>query len=85
MINREIPAPRYVIKQCEKFIEICDGKSDKYSVDEEKLSKIDRILKLLIMPRGLKSGQSIYDCSCGYQWLLYASTLCIVYKNIQYY
>ncbi len=81
MINREIPAPRYVIKQCEKFIEICDGKSDKYSVDEEKLSKIDRILKLLIMPRGLKSGQSIYDCSCGYQWLLYASTLCIVYKN----
>ena len=81
MINREIPAPRYVIKQCEKFIEICDGKSDKYSVDEEKLSKIDRILKLLIMPRGLKSGQSIYDCSCGYQWLLYASTLCIVDKN----
>ncbi len=69
VINREIPAPRYVIKQCEKFIEICDGKSDKYFVDEEKLSKVDRILKLLIMPRGLKSGQSIYDCSCGYQWL----------------
>ncbi len=81
MINREIPAPRYIIKQCKKFIEICDGKSDKYFVDEEKLSKIDNILKLLVMPRGLKAGQSIYDCSCGYQWLLYASTLCIVYKN----
>lgn len=81
MINREIPAPRYVIKQCEKFIEICDRKSDKYFVDEEKLSKIDRILKLLIMPRGLKSGQSIYDCSCGYQWILYASALCIVCKE----
>lgn len=81
MINREIPAPRYVIKQCEKFIEICDRKSDKYFVDEEKLSKIDRNLKLLIMPRGLKSGQSIYDCSCGYQWILYASALCIVCKE----
>lgn len=81
VINLEIPAPRYVIKQCKKFIEICDGKSDKYFVDEEKLSKIDRILKLLIMPRGLKSGQSIYDCSCGYQWILYASALCIVYRK----
>lgn len=84
MVNREIPAPRYVIKQCEKFIEICDGKSDKYFVDEEKLQKIDSILKLLIMPRGLKAGQNIYECSCGYQWLLYASALCIVYRgNIQ--
>lgn len=81
MINNEIPAPRYVIKQCEKFIEICDDKSDKYFVDEEKLQKIDSILKLLIMPRGLKAGQSIYECSCGYQWLLCASALCIVYRE----
>lgn len=81
VINREIPAPRYVIKQCEKFIEVCDGKSDKYFLDEEKLKKIDSILKLLVMPRGLKSGQSIYDCSCGYQWILYASVLCIVCKE----
>ncbi len=80
MVNREISAPRYVIKQCEKFIEICGGKSDKYFIDEEKLNKIDNILKLLIMPRRLKSGQSIYDCSCGYQWLIYAA-LCIVYRE----
>ncbi len=81
VVNRDITAPRYVIKQCEKFIEICDGKSGKYFVDEEKLSKIDSILKILIMPRGLKSGESIYDCSCGYQWILYASALCIVYRG----
>lgn len=81
MINREISSPKYVIKQCEKFIEIFDGKSDKYFLDEEKLNSIDSILKLLIMPRGLKAGSSIYDCSCGYQWLLYASTLCVVYRE----
>ena len=81
VINREIPSPKYVIKQCEKFIEIFDGKSDKYFLDEEKLNSIDSILKLLIMPRGLKAGSSIYDCSCGYQWLLYASTLCVVYRE----
>ena len=79
--NREIPAPKYVIKQCEKFIEIFDGKSDKYFLDEEKLNSIDSILKLLIMPRGLKAGSRIYDCSCGYQWLLYASALCVVYRE----
>lgn len=80
MISLEIPSPRYVIKQCEKFLEICNGKSEKYFIDEEKLRKIDNILKLLIMPRGLKTGQSIYECSCGYQWLIYAA-LCIVYRK----
>lgn len=79
--NGEISAPKYVIKQCEKFIEIFDGKSDKYFLDEEKLNKIDNILKLLIMPRGLKTGENIYECSCGYQWLLYAATLCTVYRE----
>ena len=46
-----------------------------------KLQKIENILKLLIMPRGLKTGKSIYECSCGYQWLLYAATLCVVYRE----
>ena len=79
--NHEIPAPKYVIKQCEKFIDICDGKSEKYFLDENKLTQIDSILKLLIMPRGLKAGSSVYGCSCGYQWLLYASALCVVYRE----
>lgn len=80
VINGEIPAPKYVIKQCEDFINICEGKSEKYFIDEEKLNKIDNILKLLIMPRGLKTGENIYDCSCGYQWLIYAA-LCVVYRE----
>lgn len=80
VINRKIPAPKYVIKQCEEFINICDGKSGRYFIDEEKLNKIDNILKLLIMPRGLKTGENIYNCSCGYQWLIYAA-LCVVYKE----
>ena len=43
--NREIPAPKYVIKQCEKFIEICEGKNEKYFIDNDKLQRIDSILK----------------------------------------
>ena len=30
VVKNEIPAPKYVIKQCKKFLEICDGKSEKY-------------------------------------------------------
>ena len=33
------------------------------------------------MPRGLKTGNSIYECLCGYQWLLYAAALCVVHKE----
>ncbi len=81
VVKCEIAAPKYIIKQCEEFIRICDGASSKYFLDEEKLQQIDKVLKMLVMPRGLKAGRSIYECSCGYQWLLYAAALCIVYRN----
>ena len=81
VINREVAAPKYVIKQCEEFIQICDGNSEKYFLDEEKLRQIDKVLKMLVMPRGLKSGCSIYECSCGYQWLFYAAILCVVHRE----
>ena len=81
VVNGTIPAPKYVIKQCEKFLETCDGKSEKYFLDEQKVNQIENNLKLLVMPRGLKAGSSIYECSCGYQWLLYAAALCVVYRE----
>ena len=81
VVKKVIPAPKYVISQCENFLKICDGKDKKYFLNEKKLQQIDSILKLLIMPRGLKAGSRIYDCSCGYQWLLYAAALCIVYRK----
>ena len=81
VIKHEIAAPKYVIKQCEEFIQICDGNSEKYFLDEEKLRQIDKVLKMLVMPRGLKAGCSIYECSCGYQWLFYAAILCVVHRG----
>ena len=81
VVKNEIPAPKYVIKQCEEFLKICDGKDERYFLDEQKLNQIDDVLKLLVMPRGLKAGNSIYECSCGYQWLLYAAALCVVHRE----
>ena len=81
VVKNEIPAPKYVIKQCEEFLKICEGKDERYFLDEQKLNQIDDVLKLLVMPRGLKAGNSIYECSCGYQWLLYAAALCVVHRE----
>ena len=68
-------------KQCADFIRIADGNNEKYCINETKVVQIENLLKLLIMPRGLKAGQSLYECSCDYQWLFYISILCIVHKD----
>ena len=73
--------PKYVKKQCRIFIKIADGKDNTYFLDTNKVKQIENVLKLLIMPKGLKAGKSLYECSCGYQWLFYTAVLAIVHKD----
>ena len=81
VVKGKAKAPKYVKKQCADFIKIADGKNKKYCINEQKAQQIENLLKLLIMPRGLKAGQTLYECSCDYQWLFYISILCIVYRE----
>lgn len=73
--------PKYVKLQMQDFIDICEGKNDKYKINEKKLKQVNNILKLLIMPKGLKAGQKLFDCTTGYQWLFYIAILCTVYRD----
>lgn len=73
--------PKYVRKQLKEFIKIADGKNKKYCINEKKVEQIENILKLLIMPKGLKAGQTLYECSTNYQWLLYISALAVVHRD----
>ncbi len=73
--------PKYVRLQMKEFIKICEGKDKKYIVSEKKLKQLENILKLLIMPKGLKAGKSLYECTTGYQWLFYVAILCTVYRD----
>lgn len=73
--------PKYVKLQMQDFIEIVEGKNDKYVLSEIKLKQVNNILKLLIMPKGLKAGQTLYECTVGYQWLFYIAILCTVYRD----
>ena len=73
--------PKYVKLQMQDFIDICDGKNEKYIFSKKKYKQLESILKLLIMPKGLKAGQTLYQCTTGYQWLFYSAILCVVYKD----
>ena len=73
--------PKYVKLQMKDFMAVCEGENDKYIVCPKKLSQLESILKILIMPKGLKAGQTLYDCTTGYQWLFYTAILCTVHRD----
>lgn len=73
--------PKYVKLQMKEFIKIAEGKDKKYVISEKKLKQMEAILKLLIMPKGLKAGSTLYECTTGYQWLFYTAILCVVYRD----
>ena len=63
------------------FIRICQGKDAKYIVSEKKVKQVENILKILNMPKGLRAGESLFECTTGYQWLFYIAILCTVYRD----
>ncbi len=73
--------PKYVRKQMEAWMAVCDGKDDTYFVSHRKMEQLYAILKVLRMPKGLRARQSLYECTTGYQWLFYIATLCTVRRD----
>ena len=57
-INKET-CPKYVKLQMKDFMNICEGKNEKYIFSESKYKQLENILKILIMPKGLKAGQTV--------------------------
>ena len=78
---RKKTTPKYVKLQMREFMRIYQGKDKKYKLSEAKIQQLENILKILNMPKGLKAGQPLYDCTCGYQWLFYTAILCTVYRD----
>ena len=78
---RKKTTPKYVKKQMREWMKICEGKDLTFMVSKRKITQIEMILKILIMPKGLKAGQTLYNCTTGYQWLFYTAILCTVYRS----
>ncbi|MCH3943053.1 MAG: terminase TerL endonuclease subunit [Atopobiaceae bacterium] len=81
VMSGKVPAPRYVILQCVEFDRIWRGKDPEFVVAKHRLEKIGNVLKLLVMPKGLRQGECVYDCLSGFQWLFITATLCVVYRS----
>ena len=81
VVDKEIRAPKYVLIQCKKFIEVFEDRDEKYCINLKLLNKIYKILKVLKMAKGLKAGKSIYKSLSGYQWLLITAVLCTVHRD----
>ncbi len=79
--EKQFISPKYVKKQCKIFLDIADNKSSKYIIDISRLKKIDKILKILVMAKGIKRGRKIYEALAGYQWLIIVASLCTVYRD----
>ena len=79
--EKKFISPKYVKKQCKIFLDIADDKSSKYIIDINRVKKIDKISKILIMAKGLKVGNRIYDALAGYQWVIIVASLCTVYRE----
>ena len=78
---RRKDTPYYVKLQMREWMKIYQGKDKKYKISERKVRQIESILKILYMPKGLKAGQTLFDCTCGYQWLFYEAIIGTVYRD----
>ena len=81
VVKGKTKAPKYVKKQCKQILPILRGTDKTFCIDKKKLLKIEALLKILKMPKGLSKGKPIYDALAGFQWLLIVAALCVVYKT----
>lgn len=77
----KINVPRYVRKQCRLYLDILEDKNGKYCIDEEKRYQIIELTRLLIVPRGLSAGKTVYEVLAPFQWLFILAVLTVVYRD----
>jgi len=70
--------PKYVKKQCEKWLNIADGLNERAVVGMESVAKIERLLKIIIHP---DLHCPIYEGLEPYAWFLIIATLCTKCKG----
>ena len=77
----KVNAPKFVKLQVKEFLSIANNKDGCYKIDENKVRTIGELLKLLIMPKGLKANATVYDAMAGFQWLFIIAILCTVERD----
>lgn len=73
--------PKYVKKQCQRFIKIWDNNDELSIFDHDKAKKIEKLLQLINVPKGEGTGKSVIYTLTGFQWLLLVAPFCVVLRN----
>lgn len=81
VVDGKIVSAKYIKKACQNFIDDVHDPSCKYFIDEEKLSLITNLTKLINMADGLRVGQSAYESLVGFQWFFLVNALCWYHKD----
>ena len=79
--NEKINAPKFVKLQVKEFIRIANNKDHEFMIDDNKVHTIGQLLKLLIMPKGLRANTPVADALVGFQWFFIIATLCTVERK----
>lgn len=80
-VNGDTNVPKYVRMQCADFIQIASGKNVDYQISNDKLGVIEKLLKIMIVPKGLSAQKTVYETLSGFQWLFIVSVLCVVFRE----
>lgn len=81
VVSGEIVAPKYVKLQAEEFVKMAMDEHELYVIDQQKVKIVTALLDVLIMPKGLRSGEPMSKALLGYQWLFIIAVLCSVHRN----
>ena len=73
--------PKYVKKQCQRFINIWDNKDALSIIDHNKANKICKLLQLINVPKGEGTGKSVVLTLTGFQWLLLIAPFVVVHRD----
>ena len=81
VVKKTVNAPKYVRKQCRLYLKIINGRDKKYTIDKEKRHQIIALCQLLIVPRGLSAGKTVFEAFAGFQWLFLFAVLTVVHRE----
>lgn len=81
VISGEVDAPKYVRLQCQDFLKMANGENPKYIINQKKFETMHGLLDLMVMPKGLLTGEPMSKALTGYQWLFLTSVLCAVHRS----
>lgn len=81
VVSGEIIAPKYVKLQAQDFVAMALDENETFIIDPQKVKMVTALLDVLIMPKGIMTGEPMSTALTGYQWFFITAVLCTVYRS----